>query len=565
MVGLSLDAELNEILHRRLPPEHHDRARAEVVEEMRRRHPPERTPTPGHDSPGKLAAWLTAGREIQAPHLDLIDDAFRRLVDAQERLQRGEPVEERDLQIIITMPPRHGKSRRAARWGALWYLHRFPNRNVILTSYGADLANDHARFIRNKIDECEGDDQRNLGITLDPSSHAANRFGIANAEGGLIAAGIGGAITGRGGDLLICDDVVKNKKDAESPALRKVAWEWWQSTFLTRREPGAAVLLILTRWHEDDVAGRILRNPEEAPNWQVLNLPAFAEDDDLLGREHGEPLWPLRFGLTALKRILRQLGSRDFTALYQQRPAPVEGAVWKRLWIKYCGVDQVPRRALTAVGVDPAITSGDASDWTGIITACRGAGDHVDRAWVLADDTVRDTPAAWGRAACLAAIRHDADVFVVERNQGGEMCADVIRNAWVKLRGEKMTGGRAMPAIKTVHSRHNKRIRAEPVAALYEDGDRVRHLGELAELEDQMLTWTGTKDSPDRLDALVHVLTHLLRAGPRESTVGAVGDTQTPIPTGTDVALRRGAPGGRRVLLPANARRGPLPRAYGGR
>jgi hypothetical protein len=406
-------------------------------------------------------------------------------------------------------------SRRASRWGPLWYLRRFPDRRVALASYGAELANEHGRWVRDTIDLHGGDEGTlDIGLRLRPTSKAANRWDLVGHDGGMVTTGIGGVLTGRGMHLGICDDPFKDAADASSPTVRRRAWDWWQSTFLTRLEPGGAVILILTRWHDDDIAGRLLADAEEASRWRVINLPAVAEKaDDALGRIHGEALWPERYDEEALTEIRRRVGGRVWNALYQQRPAPPEGAVWKRAWIRYCPPAGMPALSMTVVSVDPATTSADNSDDTGIITLGRGSGSRADEVFVLADDTCHESPAGWGRTACLAALRHGADGFVVEDNQGGEMCTLVLKTAWAELRREGVTGQRAMPSVKRVRSRVNKRIRAEPVAALYEQGGRVWHVGELADLEDQLCSWSGDGDSPDRLDALVHGVTNLMRLG----------------------------------------------------
>ncbi|MCK9929339.1 terminase family protein [Frankia sp. Mgl5] len=454
-------------------------------------------------SPGALAARITRGREMQARHLDLIDSAF---VDIAER---------RTDRVALFMPPRRGKSRRAARWGALWYLRRFPERRVVIASYAAGLAEEHGRWIRDEL--ASGDH----GIKLRPGSRAANRLDIDGQDGGLVAVGIGGGLTGKGADLLIIDDPVKDRKDADSPTIRKSTWEWFTDVASTRLHPGAAVVLIQTRWHEDDLGGRILAR--EADEWRVLTLPELAErDDDLLGRPRGEPLWPERYDLAADLRTRKSLGGRSWNALYQQRPAAPEGAVFKRAWFRWCNEADMGTLGVVAVSVDPAITDGDDADDTGIVVTARGTGDRRDDAFVLADRTCHDTPAGWGRAACLAAIDHQADALVVEDNQGGQMTAFVLRTAWQALEKERRTRGMSMPAVVRVHARDGKRIRAEPIAALYEAG-RVWHHGEHADLEDQMCSWVGDKDSsPDRMDAVVTGISWVLRLGHqvRKSKVG---------------------------------------------
>src|SRR5690606_11015979 len=194
-------------------------------------------------SPGALASVLTEGREKQAPHLDMIDNVFRRIA-AGERMQ-----------VMITCPPRHGKSQRASRGGPLWYLRRNPTARVMLASYGAELADDHGRWVRDQL-RLHGD---TLGVRLDPASRAANRFDLetprgSSVRGGMVTAGVGGSLTGKGFSLGIIDDPFKGSDDANSPAQRQRVWDWYRSVFYTRRAPGASIVLINTRWHELDLS-----------------------------------------------------------------------------------------------------------------------------------------------------------------------------------------------------------------------------------------------------------------------------------------------------------------------
>jgi predicted phage terminase large subunit-like protein len=155
----------------------------------------------------------------------------------------------------------------------------------------------------------------------------------------MVTAGVGGPITGRGGNVVICDDPIKNAEEANSQVIRDNIWDWWTTTFLTRLEPDREgrepiVILIMTRWHEDDLAGRIMAS-EEFKFWRHINLPALAEPEDALGRLEGEALWPSRFDEKTLQSRKAEIGSRAFAALYQQRPSPAEGAAILRSWWKW--------------------------------------------------------------------------------------------------------------------------------------------------------------------------------------------------------------------------------------
>lgn len=453
-------------------------------------------------SPGAMAAVLTDGREMQAPHLDLIDAAF-------EQVAAGKPTK-----LLLTMPPRHGKSRRAARWAPLWFLRRRPEHRVMLASYSSDLADDHGRWIRDAILTYGPQ----LGIGLRGGSTAANRFDLTGTEGGLVAAGVGGGLTGKGAHLAVVDDPIKDAAEATSPTMRKRLWDWWQAVLLTRIEPGGSVIVIQTRWDVDDLAGRILA--EESDRWTVIDLPALAlSDDDALGRQVGDPLWPERYDHDALAEIRRSVGERVWWSLYMQQPRPQEGGVWKWPWITQNRLSAAQLRGIDlariVVAVDPAGGESVVGDETGIVAAAADRDGHL---YVLDDRSGNRGADAWGRETCLLAIELRADAIVVEANYGGDMSRQIIHQAWQELQREQRTENMLMPAVLPVTAKHGKRLRAEPIAQLYEQG-RVHHVGEWPILEQQMVTWVAGMDSPDRMDAAVHALTQL--ADPQHARAGS--------------------------------------------
>ncbi|NIM50411.1 MAG: terminase, partial [Gemmatimonadales bacterium] len=256
-----------------------------------------------------MANKLARGRWRSEPHLEALSDA---LFDAAT---------EGGKRIIVSMPPRHGKSELTSHWFPVWYLDRFPDRQLILASYAADFASDWGRKVRNTMAE----NAQVLRCTLAEDSKAANKWNTTEG-GGMVTAGIGGPITGRGAHVLIIDDPVKNLEDAYSAAMRAKAWEWYQSTAYTRLEPNASVVVVMTRWHEDDLVGRLLRAQAkgEGDTWEVIRFPALSEGDetDLLGRPENEPLWPDRYDAQRLERIRRTVGPLVWAGLYQQNPVP---------------------------------------------------------------------------------------------------------------------------------------------------------------------------------------------------------------------------------------------------
>jgi predicted phage terminase large subunit-like protein len=234
--------------------------------------------------------------------------------------------------IMIEMPPRHGKSMTVTESFPSYFIAKNPDKRVIAASYADSLARKFGRLNRQKIEEYG---KTLFNVELSGVNAAQNNWGIAGKRGGMIATGIGGSITGEGADLLLIDDPFKNSEEANSETIREKVWSEWESTLSTRLHKGGSVIVIMTRWHEDDLIGRLLqRSPH---NWERLRLPAIAEDDDdALGREKGEPLCPeLGFDEEWAEKKKIEVGSRTWAALFQQRPSPSDGNIFNRSWWKY--------------------------------------------------------------------------------------------------------------------------------------------------------------------------------------------------------------------------------------
>jgi predicted phage terminase large subunit-like protein len=250
--------------------------------------------------------------------------------------------------LMIFMPPRNGKSMTGSETFPSYFIGKDPERRVILGSYGVDLAKRFGRYNRQKIEEFG---EELFGVTLSKENSGVVTWDIEGHRGGMISSGIGGSITGFGADLLMIDDPVKNRQEADSEAYQKFIWEEWQNTLLTRVHAGGAIVIILTRWNEKDLAGRILA--QEGELWTVVNLPAVAEkpdpkrkyclygvdnvegprDVDPLRRAEGECLSPeLGYDLPTMQAIEKSVGSRTWDSLYQQRPSVAAGTIFKREW-----------------------------------------------------------------------------------------------------------------------------------------------------------------------------------------------------------------------------------------
>lgn len=274
---------------------------------------------------------------IQTKALALMDQA---LVDVEEgRCDR----------LLISCPPQEGKSSRVTKAGALWFLLRNPDRRVVVASYAESLAQEFGRDIRGYITANQGADETlDLGLRIAPDNGAVTSWRIDGHTGGVRSVGIASGLTGRPADVLFIDDPISNMEQAESKTYRDRAWSFWTGVGRTRLAPGAPVIVILTRWHHDDLAGRLLAS-EEGHRWRVINIPAQADHrpeqggTDLLGREPGEWMDSARRdertheerSPAEWERMRREVGPRVWGALFQGRPSPDAGDLFPEEWARY--------------------------------------------------------------------------------------------------------------------------------------------------------------------------------------------------------------------------------------
>lgn len=303
-------------------------------------------------------AYLASNHRFKLPqHLVLLDQKLWEL--ATGRIKR----------LMVLMPPRHGKSELASKYFPAWFIGRFRKR-IILCSYEARFAANWGDKAREVLREYGAEV---FGARLSGQSSARDWWELVGG-GAMMTAGVGGPITGKGADILIIDDPLKNAEDAASATMREKQWEWYTSTAVTRVEPDGGVLLIQTRWNDDDLAGRLLKAQEkgEGDEWEVLSLPAVAdevEDVALDGgltyhREPGDALWPARFNASQLAAVRKRVGERVWTALYQQKPTPDGGVIWKREWLLQRYTKPPEKLALLALAIDSAWKTGVANDYS---------------------------------------------------------------------------------------------------------------------------------------------------------------------------------------------------------
>lgn len=395
-----------------------------------------------------------------ARHVDYVDNL---LVE----LTAGELAKQGYVGIIVEEPPRHGKSELCSHYFPAWYLGARPDNRVILCSYESTFADSWGRKARDTL-ELWGEPF--YGIKINPRSSAANRWDILGHRGGMITAGVGGGITGRGGDLLIVDDPVKDMATAQSETFRNKHWEWYTSTFRSRLEPGGIIVIIGTRWHEDDLIGRIINAMEtdpEADQFLRIRMPAICEEPDedfpepdLLGRKPGEVLWPERWGRERFVPLMAN--TYNWNSLYQQRPAPKEGALFKEEWL-----DVVPMpggkwrkivRRWDMAATDPK--DGDDPDYTVGLKL----GLHEDGLYYVLDVVrFRKDPGGTEREIKNTTARDGRKLkFRVEREPGSQGKLYVRHLARTIFRGLPFRG---------VPSTGSKYLRADTVAGAAERGE----------------------------------------------------------------------------------------------
>jgi len=264
--------------------------------------------------------------------------------------------------LMVFLPPRSMKSEAIAKLLPSWYLGDQPSKEVVCASYGFDLAVKHSR-------ECKGYTKEQEFKNIFPDFKLADdKKESGNWEtsegGGYYAVGVGGALTGRGFDLGIIDDPVKNREDAESPVMREKIWDWYTSTFLTRRQgANSAIIILMTRWHTDDLAGRLLE--QEGDEWEVLSLPAINDaNQPLIENREG-------FGLEFYEKMSESIGTKDFEALYQQDPIAGSGNIFKKEDFRYFALSDLSFKEFTiGIHVDPAwSTKPDSDDVAVCVTA----------------------------------------------------------------------------------------------------------------------------------------------------------------------------------------------------
>lgn len=358
--------------------------------------------------------------------------------------------------LMVLMPPGSSKSFYASQYFVPWYLGSHPDRAIVAASHTAELAEKFGRRVRNLIASEEYLDVFGFGLASD--SQAAGRWETTKG-GEYYAVGVGGAVTGRRADGAIIDDPIRGREDADSETVREKTWEWWKADLRTRLKPGAWITLILTHWHEDDPAGRILPQgwagesgwvtARDGEKWYVLCLPARALDGDIMGRAPGEPLWPEWQSDEMLRQEEISQGPRNWSALYQQIPAPDSGSFFLAEWLRPC--QTIPRTLRVYGASDYAVTQ-DGGDYTAHVVV----GVDVDGRMFLLDVWREQAGSeAWIEAFCDLVQKYRPLEWAEESGQ--------INSALGPYIEKRMRERKAFVYRRQFASRHDKAIRAQAI------------------------------------------------------------------------------------------------------
>lgn len=387
-------------------------------------------------------------RTVQTDALDLLDT---NLVDVAEG---------RCKRLIFSMPPQEGKSERVSRRFPLWLLARNPDTRIAIVSYELGVARRWGRVIRNDIALYPG-----LGLSVRRDTSAAHEWQLEDALGGVYSVGISGALTGRPVDVLIIDDPLKGRKEADSATYRQLCWDFWTDTARTRLSPDAVVVVVQTRWHEADLSGLLLSSPS-ASDWRYINIPAQAETvDDPIGRAPGEYLTSAR-GRTEQdwEDTKRDVGARTWASLYQGHPAPAEGGLFKRSNWRWYGAPRWTSRSdgsMWVHGADELIQS-----WDMTFKDTKGSDFVVGQVWarfgaeVYLLDQIRDRldfPATCRAVQALSAKWPQANAKLVEDKANGPAVISQLRSS--------------VPGMIAVNPEGSKYARASAVSPFQEAGN----------------------------------------------------------------------------------------------
>lgn len=409
----------------------------------------------------------------------------RIIANALERVERGEL-----KRLMIFVPPRHGKSQLATINYPSWYLGRNPDKEVITASYSGELAQDFGSKTRALVDDPYYQMIFDTRLKADEKSRAK---WLTNKKGSYTSVGVGGAITGRGADLLIIDDPLKNREEADSQTIRDKVWDWYTSTAYTRLEKGAAIIVILTRWHMDDLAGRLLEAEKDGGDkWEVIKFPAIAIKNEE-HRKIGEALWEEKYDVSELNKIKKVVGTMDWSALYQQEPILSETQEFKpHFFVKRAESEVDALQTRNFLTIDTAISQKTSADYTGLCL------NYVDREnnWNLKTLKLRLNP------------RDLIDLMFRLHEENGFEKIGIEKTIYLDvfkylLEDECKKRNKFLPTVELEHKQTAKETRIRGLIPRYE-AHAIYHI-DCKDLEEEALSFPkGTHD--DVIDATAYQL-----------------------------------------------------------
>lgn len=436
----------------------------------------------------------------------------RAVANALEGVEKGEIP-----RLIITLPPRHGKSELTTRRFPAYLLGRDPYKHLIIATYNQPFAEDFGRKVR-EIMLSPAYKTVFPKTVLAKGSQAADR--LMTEDGGMAAfVGRGGSTTGRGADVLIIDDPLKDRREADSQTIRDECWAWFNDTASTRlMSDTGAIIIIITRWHEDDIVGRLTDpanihyNVDEAADWKIINIPAIAEEEDVLGRKPGEALWPERFGLPYLLSFKRR-NPKGFASLYQQKPTPEDGDFFQaHMIVPYRRAD-LPANLRIYSASDHAVGTKQEHDKTCLLTV--GVDDR-NEIWIL--------DAFWQRVKTDKAV--DAMIDMMKKRkplvwwaESGHISKSIGPFLFTRMRAEKVY---VNVSEQSVTNRGDKTARAQSIQGRMAMG--MVHFPSFEpwfeDARQELLKFPGGRHD-DFVDALAHIGMGLERIIPAAKPVVA--------------------------------------------
>jgi len=437
---------------------------------------------------------------IQAGRYSLIDFSIildknykpnfhhEKIANALERVESGEI-----KRLIIQMPPRHGKSQLASINFPAWYLGRNPDKEIITASYSADLAIDFGSKTRDVVSDELYKEIFETRLKQDEQNKAKWKT---NKKGSYTSVGVGGPLTGRGANVLIIDDPIKNREEAESETIRKKVWDWYTSTAYTRLEKNGAIIVIMTRWHLDDLAGRLLDYEEHGgEHWEVISFPAVAEQDEDY-RKEGEALWPAKYDIDALMNIKQNIGAYDWNALYQQNPIHSDTQEFKREWFKYFTDEDILLLDLDVYAlVDLAISEGKEADNTSIQVI--GKNRNKPEIYKLEDSTGRLDP-----AQVIEYLFHLKEKYKFKFRKAGIESVGYQKSLMYFINEEQRRRQVYFDVVE-LKAVSSKESRIRGLVPMYKNGI-IYHRNTDTDYENELLTFPFGKHD-DRIDAMAYL------------------------------------------------------------